>query len=86
MEIAEWATDVFAKTGEALTPKSKDEDEEIDPLEISGAGALNLSTLAEPSSEEKEEKPEKKWVRFIKSFDGYGESDERYDPVAHPKV
>ena len=86
MEIAEWATDVFARTGEALSPKAHGKEEEIDPLELSGAGALDISRLASPEPEEQVVKVEKRWVRVIKSFDGYGDSDDKYDPVSHPKV
>lgn len=82
MDIAEWATGVVEGAAGALSPTAGDEEEEEDPFENGGELDLTQCKLVIPPAKKEEEREhDPKWVRFVKSFDGYGDSEEKYEPT-----
>jgi hypothetical protein len=78
MDLVNWAVATLSTVG-PMSPRVGPEEVNLEGAEVD----LSKVKLTLPKKEEAEEP---KWIRFIKSFDGYGESDDKYDPIAHPKV
>ena len=80
------ALELLGSAMDVASPTEQEEEEEPKARAISKRLSLSMLRPLPKEEEEQEKKVEKPWLRWIKSCDGYGESEDKYDPIAHPKV